>query len=258
MAKTLYDALMNARIIARRRSALDGETHFYDFYDKFSENSREGLRKIEKVELRAKKKRIVEKYCEHSKFIWDVINGNSSFYDYAKPILNNLDSLEDKFSDKSLGYIGRRGILGKDPREMRDVAECSDFLIRERIIDPKNFFHSTLILPDPIKKYSDALYQVNKRQRGIFYPEITLFCGTTMAASIGYFNYSGIGAFLGGIVGAISTCILQGIAFSAPSSESLSISKVSKDKKYFIQAIEFMDSEIRHIFHPEQQTFNFQ
>ncbi len=245
MTSTLYEDLRNVQIEPKAYRA--DYVRLSDFYDNVGEDSKRLLGEIEEREIKGLKKRIIERYANRHQSISNILDGKSTFYSLGLPIIEHAKEVEEKYSDRKFGLVKKNEFLGIDPRSSNEVQEAVQYLIREEIINPNNYFRSQLILPQFIRGLIQK-WNTTHKPTGVF--GFLGLIGKPILAGvvsgyIGYQHYEFKGALIGGLTG----YLLGGIsAVGTIGLEDSNLEKLSKQIKSFENAINFLDSEVREQF----------
>lgn len=203
-----------------------------------SDRNRAELERIANEELDQAKRRIFES-PEYNGNIQAVLQGQATFRSYGEPIIEHVRKVEEEYANRRFGYISKAQILGRDGRA--DIQEVVQGLRQQRIIDPNQFFTSSIVVAkgNEINKFFWKYPIANVG--------LSLF-GMTIGGILGYgaTKDAEIGLAYVFVVGAGSGFAL--FPLSILSSDS---SRLTKQRKNFEQALDFMDNEVRRVYHKE-------
>jgi len=246
MTKTLYNALQDASVTAE---TFDGNVGLSIFHNVVSEDSVRELKGIEERELKGLKRRIIEAHAGRHQSVADVVDGSTTFHSYGEPIIEQLKRVEDRYRDRNLGLVRKSEFLGKGPRDPAEVQEAVQYLRREEVINPNEFFRSKLILPQTARKIIDGwagLIDFRKENRKAL-TYLGVLAATTAAGA--YFGHKVYGTTGGAFGGGIGGYALAGVGTIFPwFFKDATFDRISKQREFFEDALKTLDSEVRGHF----------
>jgi hypothetical protein len=199
-----------------------------------------------------RKRIVIESYAERSGTVQRIIDGETTFCELGKPIIQQSEKLEEKLKSKfPLRFVSRREILGKDSRNLGDIRESVEYLSGQDIIDTRNYFSSGFILPKAMPRIAEKIINSFPSVNPVIF-----FSGLILTLSIGlaYFgekyrlfnsltknHNSEAGFYIGSFGGYFSYLLLTAVKDS-------DINRLSNERNHFSQALSFMDEEVQRLY----------
>ncbi len=154
-------------------------------------------------------------------------------------------------ANKKFARISKTQILGLDARDDSQVAEVTNYLRAEEIIDPRDYFTSQRIFPKKIANAATKLDNfMNRNINRILFPTVLL--GAVGGLVYGYkldeiINSRDNRMFIGAISGsALSPLII--LAVTVPVTSLKGRNDLTKQRQNFEASLNYLDDEVRDLF----------